>query len=174
MFSAFNPSKWSSGQPKLRCPGSSWGFGALPKGLTSVVDTSCQSRETHNLGLPWVSSPTLYPLGHDCPQMMNVSTVCSGAAVLSAIIIKVPSRTHRPNRKTYRLMLIFEKWQILADISALMIYRLTTIAYFHIQIHPQHRRKFSFQGKIYEFKVLPFGLSLEPHIFTKCVEAAQP
>ncbi len=22
---------------------------------------------THNLGLPWVSSPMLYPLGHDCP-----------------------------------------------------------------------------------------------------------
>ncbi len=24
---------------------------------------------THNLGLPRVSSPTLYPLGHDCPQI---------------------------------------------------------------------------------------------------------
>ncbi len=29
----------------LRCPGSSWGFGALLKGLTSVVDNSCRSRE---------------------------------------------------------------------------------------------------------------------------------
>ncbi len=64
VFSAFNPSKWSSGQPTLRRPGSSWGFGALLKGLTSVVDTSC-----HNLGLPRVSSPTLYPLGHDCPPL---------------------------------------------------------------------------------------------------------
>ncbi len=34
-----------------------WGFGALPKGLTS------------NLGLPRISSPTLYPLGHDCPVL---------------------------------------------------------------------------------------------------------
>ncbi len=24
---------------------------------------------THNLGLPRVSSPTLYPLGHDCPPL---------------------------------------------------------------------------------------------------------
>ncbi len=40
MFSAFNPSKWSSGQPTLRRPGSSRGFGALLKGLTSVVDTA--------------------------------------------------------------------------------------------------------------------------------------
>ncbi len=52
LHSAFNPSKcthtavnthtpWthtrSSGQPMLRCPWSSWGFGALLKGLTSVV-----------------------------------------------------------------------------------------------------------------------------------------
>ncbi len=104
----------------------------------------------------------------------NVSTVCSGAAVLSAVKIKVPPRTHRPNRKTYRLMPIFEKCQILADILALVIYRSTTNAYFHIQIHLQHRQflKFAFQGKIYEFKVLPFGLSLAPRIFTKCVEAA--
>ncbi len=44
MFSAFNPSKcthtWSSGQPTLRRPRSIWGFGALLKGLTSVVDNS--------------------------------------------------------------------------------------------------------------------------------------
>lgn len=45
-------------------------------------------------------------------------------------------------------------------------------AYFHIPIHPQHRLRFAFQGKIYEFKVLPFGLSLAPRIFTKYVEAA--
>ncbi len=32
MFSAFNPSKWSSGQLTLQCPGSIWGFGALLKG----------------------------------------------------------------------------------------------------------------------------------------------
>ncbi len=57
-FSAFNPSKcthtWSSGQPTLRRPGSSWGFGALLKGLTSVVDTSCQSRDSNPQ--PWVTS----------------------------------------------------------------------------------------------------------------------
>ncbi len=41
LCSAFNPSKCThtrnSGQPTLRRPGSSWGFGALLKGLTSVV-----------------------------------------------------------------------------------------------------------------------------------------
>ncbi len=54
MFSAFNPSKWSSGQPTLRRPGSSRGFGTLLKGLTSVVVTSCQSRDSNPQ--PWVTS----------------------------------------------------------------------------------------------------------------------
>ncbi len=64
VFSAFNPSKctytWSSGQPTQRRPGSSWGFDALLKGLTSVVDNSCQSWDLNPQ--PRVTSPTLYPL----------------------------------------------------------------------------------------------------------------
>ncbi len=66
-------SKWSSGQPTLRRPGSSWGFGALLKGLTSVVDTSCQSRDSNPQ--PWVTSgfksnalsirPRLKPVWYD-------------------------------------------------------------------------------------------------------------
>ncbi len=44
---------WSSGQPTVQRPGSSRG---LPVGA---------GIRTHNLGLPRVSSPTLYPLG-DC------------------------------------------------------------------------------------------------------------
>ncbi len=69
MFSAFNPSKcthtWSSGQPTLRRPGSSWGFSALLKGVTSVVDNSCRSRDLNPQ--PRITNPALYPLGHDCP-----------------------------------------------------------------------------------------------------------
>ncbi len=66
VFSAFNPSKcthtWSSGQPTMQRPGSSWGFGALLKGLTSVEDNSCRSWDSNPQ--PRVTSPTLYPLGH--------------------------------------------------------------------------------------------------------------
>ncbi len=49
-----------------------------------------------------------------------------------------------------------------------------TDAYFHITIHPRHRKflRFSFEGTAYEFQVLPFGLSPAPRIFTKCTEAA--
>jgi ribonuclease HI len=42
-------------------------------------------------------------------------------------------------------------------------------AYFHVPMHPRHYKflRFAFQDKIYQFKVLPFGLSTAPRVFTK-------
>ncbi len=51
---------WSSGQPTVQRPGSSRG---LPVGA---------GIRTHNLGLPRVSSPTLYPLGQRLPNWLSV------------------------------------------------------------------------------------------------------
>ena len=47
-------------------------------------------------------------------------------------------------------------------------------AYFHVAIAPHHRQflRFTFQGRAYQFKVMPSGLSLAPRIFTRCVAAA--
>ncbi len=47
-------------------------------------------------------------------------------------------------------------------------------AYFYIQVAPHHRRflKFTFEGGTYQYKVLPFGLSLVPRTFTRCMDAA--
>ncbi len=44
----------------------------------------------------------------------------------------------------------------------------------HIQIAPHHSRfmRFAFGGVAYQYMVLPFGLSLAPHTFTKCMDAA--
>ncbi len=71
VFSAFNmhTHTWSSEQPALRRPGSSWRFGALLKGLTSVVDNSCRSRDSNPQ--PQVTSPTLYPLEPRLPCVQN-------------------------------------------------------------------------------------------------------
>ncbi|MCJ8740883.1 hypothetical protein PDJAM_G00064250, partial [Pangasius djambal] len=45
----------SSGQPfSLRRPGSSWGFGALPKGLTSVVVLRQEESAGHSLPPPTI------------------------------------------------------------------------------------------------------------------------
>ncbi len=47
-------------------------------------------------------------------------------------------------------------------------------AYIHVSILPRHRPflRFAFEGQAYQYKVLPFGLSLSPRVFTKVVEAA--
>ncbi|KAL0193290.1 hypothetical protein M9458_011586, partial [Cirrhinus mrigala] len=47
-------------------------------------------------------------------------------------------------------------------------------AYFHVSILPRHGPflRFAYEGRAYQYKVLPFGLSLSPHVFTKIVEAA--
>lgn len=50
-----------------------------------------------------------------------------------------------------------------------------TDAYFHVAIHPEDHQqflRFAFKGKAYKYLVLPFGQSLAPCTFTKCVEAA--
>jgi hypothetical protein len=46
-----------------------------------------------------------------------------------------------------------------------------TDAYFHVGIHSASRRwlRFVWQGRIFQFRVLPFGLSLSPWVFTKVV-----
>lgn len=45
-------------------------------------------------------------------------------------------------------------------------------AYFSVSVHKLYRRylRFKFQNKIYEFQVLPFGLSTAPYIFTKMMK----
>ncbi len=47
-------------------------------------------------------------------------------------------------------------------------------AYFHVLILPRHRPflRFAFEGRAWQYRVLPFGLSLTPRVFTKVVEGA--
>ena len=47
-------------------------------------------------------------------------------------------------------------------------------AYFHVPIALHHRQylRFAFEGRAYQFRVLPFGISLAPRVFTRCMRAA--
>ncbi len=47
-------------------------------------------------------------------------------------------------------------------------------AYFHVSILQRHRPflRFAFEGRAYQYKVLPLGQSLSPRVFTKVAEAA--
>ncbi len=49
-------------------------------------------------------------------------------------------------------------------------------AYFHVSILLRHRPfpRFAFEGRAWQYRVLPFGLSLSPHVFTKVIEGALP
>ena len=46
-------------------------------------------------------------------------------------------------------------------------------AYFHVAIDPRDRKylRFAYDGTVYEFQVLPFGLSTAPRTFTRLVRA---
>ncbi len=47
-------------------------------------------------------------------------------------------------------------------------------AYFHVSILPRHRPflRFASEGRAWQYRVLPCGLSLSPHVFTKVAEGA--
>lgn len=45
-------------------------------------------------------------------------------------------------------------------------------AYFHILVHRRSRRylRFCFNGKVFQFRALPFGLSVSPYVFTRVLK----
>ncbi len=67
--------------------------------------------------------------------------------------------------KTIMSQIPGEDWFVTIDLKDM---------YFHIQVVQRHRRflRFAFEGKAYQYKVLPFGLALAPRTFTKCMDAA--
>ncbi len=70
MFSAFNPSKLEQWAADCAAPGEQFGV-LVPCSRVSPQSWTLPAGagiRTHNLGLPRVSSPMLYSLGHDCPM----------------------------------------------------------------------------------------------------------
>ncbi len=79
VFSAFNPFRAVSSR---HCGARGAVGGSVPCSRVSPQSWTFPARagiRTHNLGLPRVSSPTLYPLGHDCPDnaWLHVARICT-------------------------------------------------------------------------------------------------
>ncbi len=80
VFSAFNP---LGAVGSRHCGARGAVVGSVPCPRVSPQLWTLVARagiRTHNLGLPQVSSPTLYPLGHDCPRRQQYA----GTLVLGA------------------------------------------------------------------------------------------
>jgi hypothetical protein len=93
----------------------------------------------------------------------------------------VPKRDggHRPilNLKPLNKFVVYKKFRMETAKSVLAYLRRgnwlasvdLTDAYLHVPILPSHRPylRFGFQGRTYQFKVLPFGLTSAPRVFTQ-------
>ena len=65
--------------------------------------------------------------------------------------------------KSVRQLILVHKWTVSINL---------TDAYLHVLIHPRSRKYllFMFKGQVFQFTVLPFGMSLSPWIFTKLMD----
>ena len=68
--------------------------------------------------------------------------------------------------ESIRLALPLKSWVVSMDLKD---------AYYHIPLRPSVRRylRFSYHGHVWQFKALPFGLSLTPWIFIMVVREVQ-
>ena len=80
---------------------------------------------------------------------------------LNKCLAKVPFKMETAN--SIRLSIRPGDWAVSIDL---------TDAYFHVGIYPADQKwlRFHWQGKSYQFQVLPFGLSQSPWVFTRIVK----
>ena len=79
-------------------------------------------------------------------------------SILNQYIRKQPFKMETV--KSVRQLILANDWAVSLDL---------TDAYLHVPIHPQSRKylRFMFGHQVFQFMVLPFGMTLSPWIFTK-------
>jgi len=137
--------------------------------VSPVEDPEVVEMEVHKEGVPFVFA---------------ISADRAGPLVGRGTTTATPRRLMFPAtaRKTLNLHIARRKFRMLTIKQLLGLVLpgdwFTTIdlkdAYFHVEIAPKHRKylRFAFQGVAYEYNRLPFGYSLSPHTFSKCVATA--
>lgn len=86
-------------------------------------------------------------------------------SVLNQYIKSVPFRME--TAESIRASLRPGMWTFSVDLSD---------AFFHIPIHPASRKflRLEFQGEVYQFRVLPFGVKIAPWLFTTVFKEVKP
>ena len=80
---------------------------------------------------------------------------------------RTPQQRQRQNTSEHlRDLSLSETWAISIDLRD---------AYFHVAVAPEHTRylRFAYNGRAFEFLVLPFGLSTAPRVFTRIVRVIE-
>ncbi len=147
-----------------------------------------RARSLHSTSLPYrgyVDGPAYVLRGNHCPTGEGRDETGPSSQFFSPYII-VPKKSGglRPNLGLLILNWAFHKprFKMLTQkcIFGCIRPRERSAAvdlkdpYFHVSIFPHHRSvlQFAFEGRAFKYKVLPFGLSLSPRVFTKVAEAA--
>lgn len=88
-------------------------------------------------------------------------------------ILDLRALNTRIGRKTFRMLTVRRLLELVRPGDWFTTIDLKD-AYFHVEVAPKHRKflRFAFQGIAYEYNRLPFGYSLAPRTFSKCVDAA--
>jgi ribonuclease HI len=83
-------------------------------------------------------------------------------STLNQFLQRIPFRMETPS--SIRAAIRQDDWATSLDL---------TEAYFHILIHKKYRKflRFTWKGQVYQFRTLPFGLSLAPWVFSRIVRA---
>ncbi|RLC31138.1 MAG: hypothetical protein DRH37_03745 [Deltaproteobacteria bacterium] len=118
----------------------------------------------------------------DMEAVEEVIEVSSGGCYSHVFLRPKPNGTNRPiinlkpiNARLKGLKFSMTTPQKVLEVLAPGVYTTSVDlkdAYFHVPMHPSHRKylRFAILGRVFQFKTLPFGLAPAPRIFTQVVK----
>ena len=107
-----------------------------------------------------MSSPGFYCRLFSVPKRSGGCRPVLDLSPLNAFLRKIHFKMETP--RSFRDSLLPGDWVTSLDL---------TDAYFHVLVHPSDRKwlRFRWKDNVFQFRALPFGLSLSPWVFTKVV-----
>ena len=126
--------------------------------LDVAVQQLLEKRAMERVSIP--DSPGFYSHLFLVPKKDGTFRPVLNVSALNKFVLLESFRLETP--RTIRNAIQLEDWAVSIDLKD---------AYLHVPIHPSSRKllRFVVNGNIYQFRVLPFGLSTAPRVFTIAV-----